>query len=105
VFIAPSGEDDRRTRDIISISFVRLAQKGNVLARQELSELMKFTIDHWLERHPFLSRWLGHESEIQDQLKACVRRYRYTGSFVNYLFRTLECAGRGIRPVRVFSLD
>ena len=104
VFIAPFGKDDRRTRDIISISFVRLAQKGNVLARQELSELMKFTIDHWLERHP-LSRWRGHESEIQDQLKACVRRYRYTGSFVNYLFRTLECAGRGIRPVRVFSLD
>ena len=105
VFIAPSGRDDRRTRDIIAISFVRLAQKGNLLARQELTGLIKFTIDDWIERYSFLSRWRGHDNEIQNQLEACIRRYRYTGSFVNYLFRTLECAGRGIRPVRMFSVD
>jgi hypothetical protein len=105
VFIAPSSKHDRRTRDIIAISFVRLAQKGNVLARQELLGLIKFTIDHWIERYSFLSRWRGHEDEIQDQLEACIRRYRYTGSFVNYVFRTLECAGRGIRPAQMLSVD
>jgi hypothetical protein len=105
VFVAPSGKDDRRTRDIIAISFVRLAQKGNLLARQELMGLIKFTIDNWIERYSFLSRWRGHEDEIQIQLEACIRRYRYTGSFVNYLFRTLEYAGRGIRPVRMSSVD
>lgn len=105
VFIAPSSKHDRRTRDIIAISFVRLAQKGNVLARQELLGLIKFTIDNWIERYSFLSRWRGHEDEIQDQLEACIRRYRYTGSFVNYVFRTLECAGRGIRPARMLSVD
>ena len=105
VFIAPSGKDDRRTRDIIAIGFVRLAQQGNSLARQELIGLIRFTVDHWIERHSFLSRWRGHEDEIQNQLEACIRRYRYTGSFVNYFFRTLECAGRGIRPPRVSSVD
>jgi hypothetical protein len=105
VFIAPSGKDDRRTRDIIAISFVRLAQKGNLLARQELMGLIKFTIDNWIERYSFLSRWRGHEDEIQTQVEACIRRYRYTGSFVNYLFRTLEYAGRGIRPARMSSVD
>jgi hypothetical protein len=105
VFIAPSGEHDRRTRDIIAISFVRLAQKGNALARRELTGLIKFTIDHWIERYSSLSRWRGHEDEIQDQLEACIRRYRYTGSFVNYFFRTLECAGRGIHPARLLSVD
>jgi len=40
VFIAPSGKHDRRTRDIIGISFVRLAQQGNSLARQELIALI-----------------------------------------------------------------
>jgi hypothetical protein len=105
VFIAPSGKDDRRTRDIIAISFVRLAQKGNLLARQELMGLIKFTIDNWIERYSFLSRWRGHEDKIQSQLEACIRRYRYTGSFVNYLFRTLECAGRGIRPSWMSSVD
>jgi hypothetical protein len=105
VFIAPSGKDDRRTRDVIAISFVRLAQKGNLLARQELMGLIKFTIDNWIERYSFLSRWRGHEDKIQSQLEACIRRYRYTGSFVNYLFRTLECAGRGIRPSWMSSVD
>lgn len=105
VFIAPSGKPDRRTRDIIGISFVRLAQRGNLLARQELIELFKFTIDSWIERYSFLSRWRGHEDEIQNQLEACIRRYRYTGSFVNYVFRTLEYAGRGIRPAWMSSVD
>lgn len=105
VFIAASDKHDRRTRDIIGISFVRLAQRGNSLARQELMGLIKFTIDSWIERYSFLSRWQGHEDEIQNQLEGCIRRYRYTGSFVNYVFRTLECAGRGIRPPRMSSVD
>jgi hypothetical protein len=105
VFIAPSGKHDRRTRDIIGISFVRLAQQGNSLARQELIALIKFTIDNWVERYSFLSRWRGYEDEVQTQLEACIRRYRYTGSFVNYVFRTLECAGRGISPPRMSPLD
>lgn len=105
VFIAPTGKDDRRIRDIIGISFVRLAQQGNLLAREELMELFKFTIDNWIERYAFLSRWQGREDEIRNQLEGCIRRYRYTGSFVNYVFRTLECAGRGIRPARMSSFD
>ena len=105
VFIAPSDKYDRRTRDIIGISFVRLAQHGNLLARQELMGLIRYTIDSWIDRYYFLARWRGYEDEIQKQLEACIRRYRYTGSFVNYVFRTLECAGRGIRPTRVYSLD
>jgi hypothetical protein len=103
VFIAPAGKHDRRTRDVIGICFVRLAQQGNLLARQELTELLKFTIDDWIERYSFLACWQGHEDEIRNQLEACIRRYRYTGSFVNYVFRTLECAGRGIRPIRMSS--
>ena len=105
VFIAPAGKGDRRTRDIIGISFVRLAQKGNLLAQQQLMELFKFTIDDWMERYSCLSRWRGREDEVQQQFEGCIRRYRYTGSFVNYVFRTLECAGRGIRPLRMTSVD
>jgi hypothetical protein len=105
VFIAPSDEHDRRTRDIIGISFVRLAQRGNLLAQQELIGLIKYTIDDWIERFSFLSRWRGYEDQIQNQLEACIRRYRYTGSFVHYVFRTLEYAGRGIPSPRVYSLD
>lgn len=105
VFIAPSSKHDRRARDAISISFVRLAQQGNLAAQRALMELFGFTLESWIERYSFFLRWRGHEDEMQHQLEACIRRYRYSGSFVCYVFRTLECAARGIRPARMFSLD
>jgi hypothetical protein len=42
---------------------------------------------------------------IQDRIEVCIRRYRYSGSFIAYLFKTLELAGRGLRPIIAFSLD
>lgn len=105
VFISPHDKNDQRLADKIGISFVRLAQRGNLLARQQLCELVKFTIDSWIERHETIARWCGHEAELHSQLTACIRRYRYTGSFLTYLFRTLEYAGRGLMPARMYSLD
>ncbi|HEY7220315.1 MAG TPA: hypothetical protein VH985_18160 [Candidatus Binatia bacterium] len=105
VFVAACDKADRQIRDAISISFVRLAQNGNMQARRELVELLRYTVDGWVEQHGVVSRWLGHEEEMQRQIDACIRRYRYTGSFLTYVFRTLEYAGRGIAPARVYSID
>ncbi|MEK7612112.1 MAG: hypothetical protein AAB407_02110 [Patescibacteria group bacterium] len=105
VFIAVKDIEERRIRDIIAISLVRIAQQGNIAAEEELLKLINYTIDEWLERYYFLSRWRGYDEEIQEKLKGCIRRYRYTGSFLNYVFRTLEYAGRGIRPFYAYSLD
>lgn len=105
VFIAPQDLADRRVRDIICISLVRLAQNGNLSARREVMKLVTYTINDWIEKYYFLTRWQGYEEEIQKQLEGCIRRYRYTGSFLNYVFRTLEYAGRGIRPFYAYSLD
>lgn len=105
VFVAPADVNDRRTRDIISISLVRLAQNGNLSAKEELMKLVAYTIAEWVERFYFLRRWQGYDDELREQLERCIRRYRYTGSFAIYLFRTLEYAGRGIRPFYAHSLD
>lgn len=105
VFIAPQDLADRRVRDIISITLVRLAQNGNLSAKQEVMKLVMYTVNDWLEKYYFLTRWQGYEEEIQKQLEGCIRRYRYTGSFLHYVFRTLEYAGRGIRPFYAYSLD
>jgi hypothetical protein len=101
VFISPCDKNDQRLADRIGISFVRLAQRGNLLARRQLCELVGFTVDRWIERHPTIAGWCGHEEELQSQLTACIRRYRYTGSFLTYVFRTLEYAGRGLMPARL----
>lgn len=105
VFLTATDQNDRRLQDNISISLVRLAQYGNLSAKQEVIRLVRDTIDVWIERHYVLSRWQGYNEEIQRQLEACIRRYRYTGSFINYVFRTLLYAGRGLQPLYVYSLD
>ncbi len=104
VFLVPSDRSDARTRNIISIPLVRLAQYGNLLAKQEVIKLVRFTIEGWIERYRFMSRWEGYEEEIQKHLEGCIRRYRYTGSFLNYVFRTFQYAGRGLKPLYAFSL-
>jgi hypothetical protein len=105
VFLHSATVHDRHMQDAISISLVRLAQKGNLLARQQLMEFIGYTIDLWIEHYEFLSRWRGYEEDLRRQVEGCILRYRYTGSFIRYLFRTLEYAARGIRPMIAYSLD
>jgi hypothetical protein len=105
VFVAASDVSERRTRDRISISLVRIAQKGNILAKRKLMDLVADTINDWIEHHPFLFPWRGYREELRGQVDGCIRRYRYTGSFIRYLYKTLEYAARGIRPLIAYSLD
>jgi len=105
VFVTSQNIEDRRVRDIISISLVRLAQNGNLSAKKELMKLIKYTIDEWLYNYYFLNRWQGRREELEKQVEDCIRRYRYSGSFLHYVFRTLEYAGRGICPFYAYSLD
>jgi hypothetical protein len=104
-FLAPADKNDEYIRDVISIALVRLAQKGNISARQEIIKLLSFTIDDWIESCPELFNWRGYEHLIQTRLECCIRRYRYSGSFMRYVFKTLEYAARGLRPVIAYSLD
>jgi hypothetical protein len=105
VFVAPADAKDLQVRDAIAIALVRVAQAGNMLAKAEVVELVRHTIDEWLDNYFYMSRWRGHDDEIREQLEGCIRRYRYSGSFLRYVFRTLEYAGRGIRPLNAYSLD
>jgi hypothetical protein len=105
VFVSANGPLERRTRDTVAIALVRVAQNGNLLAKEEVVKLVRYTIDAWLDRHYCLSRWKGYDDQIRQQLEGCIRRYRYTGSFHRYVFRTLEYAGRGLRPLYACSLD
>jgi len=104
-FLTPVDKNDKYIRDIISIALVRIAQKGNVSARQEIIKLVSFTIDEWIERCPKIARWKGYDYLIQKRIEDCIRCYRYSGSFMGYLFKTLEYAGKGLRPIVAYSLD
>ena len=104
-FISPADADDKQVRDIISIALVRIAQQGNAAAKQEIIKLVRFTIDEWIAQYAAISCWDGLDDIIQLRIEGCIRRYRYSGSFIGYLFKTLEYAGRGLRPIVAYSLD
>ena len=104
-FLTPEDKKDKYIRDIISIALVRIAQKGNVTARQEVVKLLRLTIDEWIEHCPKISCWRGYDQLIERRIEGCIRRYRYSGSFIGYLFKTLEYEGRGLRPIIAYSLD
>jgi len=104
-FITALDETDFSKRDKILVSLVRLSQKGNLLAQQELVDLLRYTVDDWVDRYYYLKKWRGYTDDLEDRIKGCIRRYRYTGSFLGYLYKTLEYSGRGIVPVQKYSLD
>lgn len=49
VFITVADMNDRRIRDIIGVSLVRIAQNGNLLAKREVIKLLGYTIDDWTD--------------------------------------------------------
>ena len=105
VLIACENEKDRKIRERIIIALVRISQKGNTLAKEELLKWLVYIIDEWIDRHWQICKWRGYTDDIEVQIDRCVRCYRYTGTFLGYLFRTLEYAGRGIVRLQKYSLD
>lgn len=101
--LAPLDKEDQQIQDQIMINLVRCAQKGNALAKEHVIECMTFIIYEWIESSRYLVRWKGYTNDIRNRIEGCIRNYRYSGSFMNYVFRTFQYSARGLRPI--FSLD
>ena len=102
-FFAPASKEDKQIQDRMIIRLVRIGQRGNVCAQEELVQWVTYITDDWIDRYPQMYRWKGYEDEVPDKIRACIRCYRYTGSFLGYLFKTLEYSARGKPPL--VSLD
>ena len=104
-FVSKLSKDDELACDRISILLVRLAQKGNTLAVTELKNLYVFMLNKWLEESKQLRRWRGYETEMFDLFEGCTFRYRYSGTFIGFLYRTLQLSALALEPLEAFSLD
>jgi hypothetical protein len=67
--------------------------------------LLKDLVDQWMKLHDFMSPWRYHNESLHKTIAGCIRRYRYTGSFLRYLFRSLEYKSRKLPPMRILSLE
>lgn len=103
-FVSQINQNDRMVCDYISVRLVRLAQKGNKLAAKKLKQLVLHLVDQWIDGYK-LRRWRGYNELLDKCIDRCIRRYRYSGSFIGYLNRTLEYSGRPLRAIEAFSLD
>ncbi len=68
---------DKRIRDRIIVVLVRIAQKGNITARQEAITYIRYTVDEWIEKYYVLQRWSGFGELLEEEIAACIRRYRF----------------------------
>jgi len=105
VFITALESEDKQLRNEISIILVRVAQKGNLNAQKQLIKLLRYLTDQWIEYSPSLFRWRGYSDQLESKFIACIRCYRFTGSFIGYLYKTLEYSSRGFKRLESYSLD
>jgi hypothetical protein len=98
-FLSPANDQDKKLQHRMLISLVRIGQKGNVCAQEELIKWVTFITDDWIDRYPQMYRWKGYTDEVPDKIRGCIRLYRYTGSFLGYLFKTLEYSALGKPPL------
>ncbi len=104
-FLGQVDKEDKIVCDWISIRLVRLSQKGNVLAKVKIISLLENLVDQWIEFDGSLLAWKGRNDLRKEHIEACIRRFRYAGSFLGYLHRTLHYSGLGLAPLEKFSLD
>lgn len=80
-------------RDSIIITLVRIAQKGNIVAKEEIIKLVRFTVDDLIEGHPRISSWNGYESLIQSVLRAIYAAIAIQDRFLGTYTRHLNMQG------------
>ena len=97
--------EDQFLRDTIIIVLVRIAQKGNKRAEEKLLFCLNPFMQLWFEKYPYLYRWTGHRDQLQEKIKHCIYYYLCTGSFLGFLFKTLQYSARGLPIAYHYSLD
>lgn len=102
-FICSATKEDKAMQNRMLVSLVRIGQRGNISAQQEVIKWVTYIVDDWIDKYPQIYKWRGYKDEVDERIKGCIRCYRYTGSFLGYLFRTLEFSARGKPPT--CSLD
>lgn len=104
-FVTTIEKEDEAVRNMLTIQLVRLAQRGNLHAKEKLLGLIIDTVNDWIETYTFLGRWRCYPDRLTGTIEGCIRRYRYSGSFFSYLYRTLQYGALQLRPLEAFSID
>lgn len=95
LFTSERRENDT-VRNLICVTLVRLAQRGNVAAEEELIDLLIPLLRDWMNRYPCLWWWQWYPEQLRETCQYCIYRYRYTGMFLGYLHNKLQFSARDL---------
>lgn len=102
-FLAIQDNRDKILRDRIIVSLTRISQKGNIIAQKELVKWLRYIADDWIDIYPCMDRWKTYPGAIDERIFRCIILYRYTGSFLGYMYKTLEYSAKALPPVCSFD--
>jgi hypothetical protein len=105
VFVVFTNEQEFELCDYLSIQLVRMAQSGNICASETLLHLYEDIFLRWKENDKLIIRYRSYEEKIHEHFFGCVRRYRYSGSFIGYLKRTLQLQALTLPKIQTISLN
>ena len=96
------NKDDYEYRNKIYLAFIKLAQKGNVLAKEKLSDYLEILVTQWVENDEKLKTFIGHSDRLRERIEKCIYFYNTEESeatFLTYLHTSLSLEAKGIpRP-------
>ncbi|HMH31867.1 MAG TPA: hypothetical protein VK543_02495 [Puia sp.] len=95
--LVPQNEKDEKIQDKIFIRLVRASQKGNILAQKKVIEWLTIIVNEWIESSSSLVKWKGYPGDVIERIQGCIRCYRYTGTFIGYVYKTFQYSARGLR--------
>jgi hypothetical protein len=99
LFFSTQGKKDRDMRDTICHELIRVAQKGNVDAKDTIITYATFTMDDWIDRIPRLACFRTLPEVSNNRLKKCIRGYQFWKNgpaFFGYLYASLIAEAKSI---------
>ncbi len=99
--------EDFQHRDKICLDFLRLVQKGNVLAKEKILDYLEILVTQWVENEEKLKIFIAHGDLLRERIQKCIYYYNSEdgSSFFKYLHTSLMLEGKGLQIPKYIRLN
>lgn len=85
------SQEQRERREGFCHQMIKLAQRGNPVAYQRLTELVMIMVNEWIDNDKdHFGKYVVRSGLAEDRVEACIKNYRFKGNFVGYVYTSLK---------------
>lgn len=101
------NKEDNLDRDKICLDFLRLVQRGNVLAKEKFLDYLEILVTQWVEEEEELKIFIAHGDLLRERIEKCIYYCNTENSvpFIKYLHTNLSLEGKGLETPRYIRLN